>query len=462
MCFICRMQTVSPMTYSLELIRKIQRFVCQSLILLSLFVFSDMSLPVRGWAQSFADTGSFYFSGNNNPLRRPIFREFLPGDGVKAGPARVHAFLGVAEAITDNVFRSNTRRRTDFLTTIAPGIQVNFPFRGKHAFLLDYRATQFYYAKFTGNNVLAQHGVGHLKLDFGTGLKVDLQGGHIEGFDSRGSDLDTQQTDITRWATNSFLGRVEFLGPNVGVRLRVIFTDWNFKNNGQSAPRDRNRTGANLTFFIPATRTTSGLLGFGIVNRSFDENKQLDSFGYRVFTGFRLRPSRLLSGELRFGYTVINFDRAPVGGDLTAPTSKASRLLADGLNLGGRQQKRITLRGNLIWKPTSQWMIRLRPFRLIRQAAIIGTSTLVRTGVSLAARKALNEKLQVRGRFSWARSDFEEGRLDDRFRWRIGLGYKTVKWLGFGLDYTFEKRVSNSNRFDYYGNTIVVSVQAFL
>ena len=72
----------------------------------------------------------------------------------------------MAEIFTDNVFREKNGRRSDFLTTIAPGIQANLPFGGKHSLLLDYRAAQFLYSKFTENNVFAQHGVGHVRFNF--------------------------------------------------------------------------------------------------------------------------------------------------------------------------------------------------------------------------------------------------------------------------------------------------------
>ena len=43
-----------------------------------------------------------------------------------AGPVRLHPFMGVAEMYTDNVFRTNSKR-SDFFTTLAPGIQAQLP-----------------------------------------------------------------------------------------------------------------------------------------------------------------------------------------------------------------------------------------------------------------------------------------------------------------------------------------------
>ena len=193
-------------------------------------------------------------------------------------------------------------------------------------------------------------------------------------------------------------------------------------------------------------------MGVQISNNTYDENKQLDSFSYGVFTGFELAPSRLLSGNFIIGYTILNFDRAPV-----------QQPMGSDLSNGGKQQKRLTMRGNLEWTPTSRFYLRILPFRSIRQSATSGSpSTFVQTGVSINARHRLSDRLGVNGNVYYQNDDFEEGRRDNRIRTSIGLDYRTVEWLGFRLDYLFGKRFSNDNRFEFYSNTILVSIQVFL
>jgi len=412
-----------------------------------------MFLPLRGWAQSFSNTGAFYFTGSHNPIRTGNFRfrQFLPGDGLKVGPARVHPFLGVAQVYTDNVFRTDTQRKGGTLTTIAPGIQASLPFGGRHSMLFDYRAAQFLYAKFSQNNALAQNGLGHLQLDFPSGLKLDFQANHVEGFDPRGSQVDSRQNDITKWNVNSFRNQVEFTGANLGIRVAVNHLRLHFKNNDQAAPRDRNTTSANLTVFIPATVGASGLLGVLVADRNYDENNQLDSFSYGVFTGFRLAPSRQVSGEFNLGYSILNFDRAPL-----------SQPPGSGLSVGGKQQKALFMRGDLRWRPTTRLDVRLRPFRAITQSAVFNTTTFIRTGAKLSVRQQLRKRFEIQGSFLYSNNNFQDSRTDNRFRWRTVLRYRTVEWLGFQLSYTFSKRSSSDNQFDFYSNTVMISVQGLL
>jgi putative beta-barrel porin BBP2 len=421
--------------------------------------------PVSGQAQSFSDMGLFYFTGSHRPIqnRGGLFREYMTGnglgDGIKAGPVQFHPFLGVSEVYTDNVFKRDTNTKSDFLTTIAPGIQAFMPFGGgKHSVLLDYRAAQFLYAKFTENNALAQDALGHVSLNYPGGLAIDLQGGHLEGFDPRGSEVDTQQTDITKWNVNQFLGQVEFTGQKAGIRLRTNFDDLNYTNNGQAAPRDRTRAGANLSVFVRVTPSTRALLGVRIVNNDYNTNTQQNSFGYGAYTGFSLAPTRQLSGEFNIGYQVLNFDHAPID----EASARGQDLLAKGLSLGSKQQNFFYMTGNLNWNPTSRLSFGISPFSRINQSAVQGTSTYKQIGVNVDGRQSFTDRFALRGNFYYANDNFNTNRTDDRFRFRIGPEYRTVKWLGFRLDYIFEKRSSSIANFDFNSNTIMLSIQGII
>jgi len=432
-------------------------------LFLTFLVACELFLPVRGQAQSFSDTGLFYFTGSHRPLRTPIFREFMGGpgvgDGLKVGPVRLHPYLGVAEVYTDNVFRRDTNRRSDFLTTIAPGLQAFLPFGGgHHSVLLDYRAGQFLYKKFSENNALAQDAQGHVSLNYPGGLTLDLQGGHIEGFDPRGSQVDTRQQDITKWNINSFLGQAEFSGQKAGIRLRSSYLDWHFKNNGQDTSRDRTRLRADVTLSANVTRSTSALLGVQLTKIDYDKNKHLDSFGYGVFTGFRLASNRQLTGEFNIGYTIQNFDRAPIPKGQTV----SQKFTDEGLSRGAKQRTSLFMRGNLHWNPTSRLSIIASPFSSIQQSAVQKTSTFRRTGVNISGRQAFTDRLALRGNLTLENNNFDTNRNDNRFRWRMGPEYRAVKWLGFRLDYIFEKRSSNKSGFDFYSNTVMLSIQGIL
>lgn len=430
----------------------------------------ELFLPGKGQAQFINETGEFYFTGIHLPFYRPMFREFMSGEGfghtVKVGPVRLRPHVGVAEVFTDNVNKlsgnrnSNgeiDKRESDFLTSIAPGLQALLPFGGgKHSLLLDYRANQLLYNKTTSNNVLTQDAQGHMSLKFPGGLSVDLQGGHIEGYDPRGTTFDTGQRDITKWNANSVLGQIEYIGQKAGIRFRSSYLDLHYTNNGQDLTRDRTRTDADVTFLANVTHSTSALLGVQIRNNAYDKNTQLDNLTYGVFTGFRLAPTRQFSGEFNIGYSIINYDRAVKEG------TEGDDLIEQGLSRGSGQRTLLFMRGDLFWNPTPRLSISAHPFRYVRQSAVFNTGNFIATGINIYGRQGFTDRLAVRGSLIYENDKFDTERIDNRFSLRMGPEYRAVKWLGFRLDYMFEKRGSNQNDFDYYANTFMLSIQGVI
>src|SRR5690606_34602681 len=118
--------------------------------------------------------------------------------------------------------------------------------------------------------------------------------------------------------------------------------------------------------------------------------------------------------------------------------------------------------GNLAWIPTSRLSFNVRPFSNINQSAVQNTSTYKRIGVDVNGKQSFTDRFALRGNFYYANDNFDTNRTDNRFRFRIGPEYRTVKWLGFRLDYIFEKRSSNIANFDFNSNTIMLSIQGII
>lgn len=432
--------------------------------LVSLVMIIGLSTFGKGWAQVSSGlcwpglSKMFYFPGSETPFF-PSLNKFVPicpGEGLKAGPVKLHPFLWAAEAYTDNVFRTNTGRESDFIHTIAPGIQAQLPLGGRHVLVFDYRAMQFFHQQTSGNDVLAQDASGQVVLDFPGGLKINLQGGHIEGFDPRGTDLDLQAPEITKWNTNSFRGQGVLSRPWGRIRLRVRSTQWNFENNNQAPKRDRMVSTANLTLFRSLTPKTSILVDLQVRKQNYDQNKQLDSFKYRVRTGLRWAATGKTTGEIQVGYEVLNFDRAPI-----------SQPAGSVLSSGGNGQEALSVSGNLTWRPTSRLTVNLRPFRRIRQAVVFDTSVSTKTGLGFSARQAIGTRMIVSGTLTFSHNEFSKDqntgettkRTDYLGGARIGVEYRTVRWLGLQIGYGFQKRSSTLDKFDYYVNTLMVGIQ---
>ena len=136
------------------------------------------------------------------PLYPGSFSRIIDERGVAVGRLILHPSMGVAEMYTDNVFRSNTNRRGDFFTTLAPAIQAQLPFSsGRHVFVADYRTNIQFYHRTPSNDVQDQTASGRVQFNFPWGLRADFQGEHKLGHDPRGSAVDLLALEVDRKST---------------------------------------------------------------------------------------------------------------------------------------------------------------------------------------------------------------------------------------------------------------------
>ena len=391
------------------------------------------------------------------PLYPGGLSQVIPDDRLLVGPLKLHPFMGVAQMYTDNVFRTNTNRTSDFLTTLSPGIQAQLPFAGSHAFLIDYRTNIQYYSRTPSNDVQDQTASGGFKFDFPGGLKVDLQGEHKLGHDPRGSAVDTQNLDVNKWTANSFNGQVQYDGARSGVRLNMQSTRWNFLNNNQGISRDSLNNYVGLTFFGDVTGKTSVLTTVSAFQQIYDQNKNLDNVMYQVSGGPTWRPSELISGQILVGYQYLQYTLAQV--NQPPPLSQFTRSKDSFQNF--------FFMGILDWAPTSLLTIRMQPYRTIQQTVVFGNLFYTVTGVNLGASHTLTDNTTLTLNLGLEQDQFESAsgstsggdRTDFLKNVAVGVKYRAVKWVGLGFQYIFEDRSSNQNQFDYHANTFMVSAQ---
>ena len=407
----------------------------------------------------------FTFTGSADPSISG-FTSIITEGGLRLGRLRVHPSLGYGVAFSDNVFATKNNRENDVLHVIAPALQVHVPL-GDQRLVLDYRANRVIYQEFSQNDGIFQAGSGQFNLRFPGGLTANLQGKYLEGFDPRGSIVDAGSQDVTKWNTNSFTGRVEYFENWAGITLNVESVRYNFENNDQSAPRDRETNSANLTLSSNVTPKTSIVLDFGVQDTTYDQNTQQDNFSYSISTGFTLSPTGKTSGGLRFGYQILRFDNAP-------------ELQTDPrLSSGGSNSENLRVSGSLNWQATPKLSFSFGPFRRIRQGAPVafggggarGATTFTSTGFNLSATQTLVNRTTLSGNFNYVNENFSEPvlvggvsekRTDNVLFGRVELLYRTREWLGIGVTYFFRQRHSTINTFEFTTNTMMLSIQGKL
>lgn len=183
--------------------------------------------------------------------------------------------------------------------------------------------------------------------------------------------------------------------------MTTSFTEWNFENNDQAAPQDRNTYDANLTFFGSITPKTYALLDFEASKSNYVQNIQNDNFQWGVSTGIRLSPTGKTSGEIRAGYAFLTFDNAPV--ESTPP----------GLSTGGSNSPLFNFRGQLVWKPTSRLIVDLRPSRQFQQSGVNNTSVFTQTRVLLDVTQKVGARTSLSGNYQYDLEEFDDPQIID-------------------------------------------------
>jgi len=392
------------------------------------------------------------------PLYPGSFTAIAPDDGFRAGPLRLHPFMGMAEMFTDNVLRTNSKR-SDFFTTLAPGLQAQLPFGTRHLFVADYRTNLQFFHRTPSNNVQDQTASAMTRFEFASGLKLDLQGEHKLGHDPRGSALDLQTLELNKWVANSITGRAQYEGGQVGATLTMQTMRWNYINNNQGLIRDRLTNYLGTTFSAKVLPHTSALLNLSVVQEIYDENKNLDSAMYTISTGARWEISGNTSGQFLVGYQHLKFTRAQV--NQPGPVLSIFRRDQDSFN-------NLFAMGQLQWTPLANLNLALQPYRTIQQTVVAGTIFFTATGVNLSATYPLGMRFEVTSNLGFEVDRFSSPagalaltptRSDTLKNAAIGLNYRAVRWLGVSLQYVFEDRSSNARDFNYQANTAMLSVQ---
>ena len=389
------------------------------------------------------------------PLYPGSFSHPITEAGILVGPVRLHPMMGIAELYTDNVFRTNANRRSDFVTTLAPGIQAELPFGGSHSFVADYRTNIQTFHQNPSNNVQDQTASGRFSFNFPGGLRFDLQGEHKLGHDPRGSALDTQGVEVNKWTANSVRGQLLYDGANTSIGLNVSSMRWTHLNNNQGFARDRLSNYYGVILQRNVSSKTSIVMNAGVHQELYDQSTVLDSNIYRASTGLRWNVTDLTVGELLAGYQYLKYNNADNG------QNPQIQRTADSFD-------NFFFMGNMSWNPTPFLTVALQGYRSFQQTVVFNSLFFTSTGANLSAVHTLTDSTAVTLNLGLENDDFEsaggtaasQNRVDLIKSAAFGVRYRAVKWLGAGLQYVFEDRDSNQDRFKYYANSVMLSLQA--
>ena len=351
------------------------------------------------------------------------------------GALEIHPSVSLEETYNDNVFATPTDTRSDWITTIAPGIKLFLPIRA-HQFTLEYDAAIKRFNDFTSENTTDQHAsaAADLKLGslFGVKLKETYDKGHVDRFYSLSGFLYKYETNAASLSTTYQLA------DRSKVELDYTRTSLKFEAENSFMSRDEDLIAASLFYrFLPRT---SAFLEYDFRNIGYDEQGNglnLDNKVNSLFLGVAWDITPNTKGTVKGGYNRKDYAASDVSGVSTWGASiDISHAFSD------------------------YTFIKVIGQRAIYEAELFGISYFVRNSASVEFTQKFTYKISGVARASYMVDDFSNAIPPEtqarNNRWMIGglgLKYQFKDWLAFILNYNHRERNSNIDSYDAAENT---------
>jgi hypothetical protein len=370
--------------------------------------------------------------------------------GQKGG--RFHPFLLFEAIYTDNLFATHSNTKSDFITTIAPGIWLAFPPNREKLLSIDTtttspgglnlsrikpEATRRYQSYFlyspefvqysdhsTHNH--ANHRVeGLLQYNFNSGLSFDL----IDLFHDREEIAGNGITDTLYQHQDNLLDFITtYDAPSGKFKLQFSYSNYDISYKDDAVNyRDRNDNSFGISVFHKFWPRTSLFVEYNYSDINFDEGAANDSVENRYYAGVNWEMTAKTRGTLKLGYTDKDFD---------LPTAE------DQDDFSVELQTQVNL--------TPKRSLQINGYRKFHESDMANASSYLSTGVDIGLMQRFTEK------WSGTLNAFYEDnkyngidRNDDSYGWGPAIRFEPKKWLIFDLGYQYHMNNSSVTFFDY-------------
>lgn len=375
--------------------------------------------------------------------------------GLPLGGFRLFPTLELATAYDDNIFRTQTNKRNDFLFLEKPGFTLQSQW-GQHELDVYGSLAAFQYARTSSENHNDWDVGANGRLDVLRGIDFSGGGSYSVLHEARTSpDQPGTARKETRFTLDQANAAFTYHPYHFGFRLGGNFSHYDYaatpllslpplplpplleiKNND----RDRNEYNA---FARASYDFSPGYAIFLLFNEKivhyfttvdrngFDRNNN----GFSVNGGLDMALTDLLQGQFFGGYLKQNYH---------APLTDVS-----GFNFGA----------DLTWKPTPLWTVRLSASRNLNGTTIGGASTEDDRFVRLDANYKWRENMTLDASTSYTNADFRGSPREDKYYSAgIGLSYLMNHNMNARLGYEYQKRDSTLTGQGYHANVATVAL----
>lgn len=384
-------------------------------------------------------------------------RTIDPAKGISAdifGPksGRFHPFILLQETYTDNLYKTESNTKDDFITVLSPGIWVAIPgarvkpvnvesdtdspgglklsrmtpdtIRKFQAYAL-YSAKFVNYSNHSDNDHVDHSAQALLRYNFNSGISVDLLNIFTDQEEEAGNGISDTFYRSTENLFNSILG---YRAPSENLKLKLDYKNYRLDYKDAAADyRDRKDNSAYFSIACRIKPKTFLFMGYGFSDIDFVAANNSDSKENEIYSGLSWNMSGKTKGVIKIGYLEKNFDQP---------------------GLGDQDDISIELQSTYSFSPETS--LKLNGYRKFNESDISSASSYLSTGAALLLKKSFSPKWSVQFHALYEYDNYNEmDRNDDFYSLSPTIRFTARRWLIFDFEYTYEINDSNIQIYDY-------------
>ncbi len=352
--------------------------------------------------------------------------------------------LDLQETFRSNVFLTQSDKKSDYVTTVTPGMGLKYLF-GQNSFDLGYRVGFVNFAKYSANNYQDHHANALLHLVAPGGLEFTLGDNFTKSTYER-IQLMTRQLPfhenlLNAAADYSFADRWKIEAKyNRYDAAAEEFRDRGLDNM-------RNLAGTSLYYrFLPRM---SGLVEYDYAVSEFLYDHIADHKDKLAYLGVAFDPAGKLKGTFKVGYGWKEFDT----------------------NLAGRNNspQNWIMAGQLVDDFDARTSLTLDALRALADDTLVANASYVNTLVTLTLQRLFTAKIGATAAISYREREYLDyltepvtgllkKRSDEIWTGGVGAFYNIQKWLQMRLEYQYSDAHSNFDQYSYTDQRIIFKI----
>ena len=384
------------------------------------------------------------------------------GQTLRLGPIDFMPTLVLSEGYSTNIFNQNIQKKASSFTRISP----IFKFSRKWNLLdfnMSYALTATLYASYPQNDTTNHKISGVSRYDFNHRNKLELTSGlcfceNPIGINLSQGSLVTANSKPVKYSQQNYLATYIFgsQGAKGNLIFKAGYNQINYDNQIITA-----NTG--ITYRTSTLDNHSIILGGSFLYKLMPKTSAILEINNNWLTYTVQQPNSLYGNYSQTNYLAGATWKA------AAKTTGTVKLGLYHIEFDDRNRKPsqgVTGSLNIVWQPWTYSGFTLTAAQINQPVIGVGTGSYInQKQFSLAWSHNWNQSLSNQVQLSGGTQDYvgtNPAISDTIIGASLGLTYNMQPWLGFGLNYTYNRRDSNRNSYNFDQNMVVLNVNMAL